>query len=216
MLSINTRPAVGTKIAILMMYVVVLAVRSAQETNRRGTLRSLAEGPVDVGIQKNKWRLHMKIARCLTVLLALAMGANIATAATCRLDKIDGSGKLDLSQFHGQYVYVDFWASWCGPCKQSFPFMNIMKKQFESKGLTVVGVSVDKDVNDAREFLKEHPAQFVVAKDIEGKCAKEMVVKGMPSSYILGKNGEVLFTHKGFRPSDMEAITKKLHQLTAQ
>lgn len=150
----------------------------------------------------------------LPLLLSCAMTANTAQAASCTLDKLDGSGKVELSQFKGKYVYLDFWASWCGPCKQSFPFMNSIKKQFEAKGITVLAVTVDKEAKDATEFLKDNPANFLVARDSDGKCAKEMAVKGMPTSYILDKNGEVIFTHKGFRPSDVAAITKQLEQLS--
>jgi peroxiredoxin len=74
---------------------------------------------------------------------------------------------------------------------------------------------VDKDLKDATDFLKEHPADFLVSRDIDGKCAKEMQLKGMPSSYIIGKNGEVAYTHVGFRPSDKDAIVKKLQEISA-
>lgn len=146
--------------------------------------------------------------------LALACAQQLGSAQGCLPDKLDGSGKLDLALYAGRYVYVDFWASWCVPCKQSFPFMNELKKQFEAKGVTVLAITVDRDLGQAREFLKDNPAAFQVAADSAGLCAKAMAVKGMPSSYILGKQGELLYAHKGFRPSDMEAITQKLQQLS--
>ncbi len=154
----------------------------------------------------------MRTTRFMPFLLALALSANIAPAfaANCSLDKFDGPGKLELSQFRGRVVYVDFWASWCGPCKQSFPFMNDIKKKYEAKGITVVAISTDEKKADATEFLKDQSPKFIVAHDADGSCAKTLGVKSMPSSYILGKNGEVIYTHKGFRPSDMAEITKQL------
>jgi thiol-disulfide isomerase/thioredoxin len=160
----------------------------------------------------------MKLSKRWPLALAMVCALGTSHAAEslqdCRLDKIDGSGKVDLGQHTGKLVYVDFWASWCGPCKQSFPFMNKLKKQFEAKGVSVVAISVDKDVKDAVEFLKDHPADFTVATDPSSKCAKAAAVKGMPSSYIVTPNGEILYAHKGFRPSDMEEITKKLQSMT--
>jgi cytochrome c biogenesis protein CcmG/thiol:disulfide interchange protein DsbE len=158
--------------------------------------------------------------RSMRCLLAAALLCAVGTAHAadtlkdCALDKLDGSGKLDLSKQPGKLVYVDFWASWCGPCKQSFPFMNKLKKQFEAKGVTVVAISVDKDPRDAVEFLKDHPADFTVVSDPASKCAKAAAVKGMPTSYIVGKDGTILYTHKGFRPADMEEITKQLQLMS--
>lgn len=160
---------------------------------------------------ENRFR---KTALASVLALTTALG-NVAFAKpSCVLEKLDGSGKIDLSQLNGRNVYLDFWASWCGPCKQSFPFMNGLKKQFEAKGVTIVAVSVDKEIKEAQSFAKENGAEFLTVSDKDGACAKELALKGMPSSYIIGKNGEVLFTHSGFRPSDKEAITKDLQQLT--
>lgn len=131
----------------------------------------------------------------------------------CMPQKLDSAEKIDLSQLPGRMIYVDFWASWCEPCKQSFPFMNNLKQQFEGKGVSIIAITVDRDLIDAKNFLKEHSASFLIAHDTDGKCAQEMAVKGMPSSYIMNKKGEILYSHKGFRPSDSEKITKQLQQL---
>ncbi len=137
-----------------------------------------------------------------------------AWALNCVAERLDGTGKLDWSAYAGRHVYLDFWASWCEPCKKSFPFMNDLKKQFEAKGIVVVAISVDKDATEAREFLRANPAAFQVALDSTGQCAKEMQVKGMPSSFILGPKGELIDTHKGFRPSDIASITQALQKLS--
>lgn len=149
------------------------------------------------------------------LLACLQIGsATAAPALPCAPDRLDGGGKLDLSRLPGRIVYVDFWASWCTPCKQSFPFMNDVVQRFEAKGVTVLAVSVDSDPALARDFLKEHPARFQVALDSAGQCAKAMGVKGMPTSVILGRGGEVLHVHKGFRPDDVATLNQLLQQLS--
>lgn len=166
-------------------------------------------------LQCAKWsKIRMLKRLCWALAAALVLGNAGAALPNCAPEKLDGSGALDLSKLPGRYVYVDFWASWCGPCKESFPFMNKLKKQFEAKGVTVLAITVDKQLGDAREFLKTNPADFMVAADNAGKCSKDLLVKGMPSSYLIDKTGKILYAHKGFRPGDTEAITKQLQLLT--
>jgi cytochrome c biogenesis protein CcmG, thiol:disulfide interchange protein DsbE len=120
------------------------------------------------------------------------------------------SGKLKLSDLKGQFVYLDFWASWCGPCKQSFPWMNSLQDKFSSKGLKVVGISVDKKQDEAKQFLKEVPATFAVAFDDSGSTPKAYGVKGMPTSLLIGPDGTVLFVHQSFKDSDKADIENKI------
>lgn len=111
-------------------------------------------------------------------------------------------GKLRLSDFKGQYVYLDFWASWCGPCRSSFPFMNALQDKYGAKGLKVVGVSVDAKTDDARKFLTEVPANFSLAFDNTGATPKSYGVRGMPTSMLIGPDGNVLFVHTSFKDAD--------------
>jgi cytochrome c biogenesis protein CcmG, thiol:disulfide interchange protein DsbE len=119
-------------------------------------------------------------------------------------------GKLKLSDLKGQYVYLDFWASWCGPCKQSFPWMNSLQDKFSSKGLKVVGISVDKKIDEAKQFLKDVPASFAIAFDDAGVTPKAYGVKGMPTSLLIGPDGTVLFVHQSFKDSDKAEIENKI------
>ena len=119
-------------------------------------------------------------------------------------------GKLKLSDLKGQYVYLDFWASWCVPCKQSFPFMNEIQAKYGAKGLKVVGISVDAKTEDAKKFLAEVPAKFALAFDNTGATPKAYGVKGMPTSLLIGPDGTVLFTHQSFKDSDKAEIENKI------
>ncbi len=108
-------------------------------------------------------------------------------------------GPLQLSDYKGKTVYLDFWASWCGPCKQSFPWMNDMQSRYGAKGLRVVGINLDQKTDEARNFLNDTPAKFDVAFDASGKTPKTYAIKGMPTSVLIGPDGKVLMVHSGFK-----------------
>jgi thiol-disulfide isomerase/thioredoxin len=101
-----------------------------------------------------------------------------------------------LATHTGKVVYVDFWASWCGPCRKSFPWMNKMQKAH--KDLKVISINLDEDKELAEEFLVNYPAQFEVVFDQKGKLASEFKIKGMPSSFIINKQGRIVSAHVGF------------------
>lgn len=142
----------------------------------------------------------------LAAMPALALDAG-AKAPDFELGAPDG--KLRLADLKGQYVYLDFWASWCGPCRQSFPWMNSLQEKFGPK-LKVVGISVDKKNDDARQFLKEVPAKFLVAFDESGTTPKAYGVKGMPTSLLIGPDGNVVFVHQSFKESDTASLEAKI------
>jgi thiol-disulfide isomerase/thioredoxin len=104
-----------------------------------------------------------------------------------------------LEPVDGQVVWVDFWASWCVPCRRSFPWMNRMHEQYSSRGLTIIGVNVDKTRDVADEFLAETPADFALRFDPAGALAEQFGVTAMPSSFLLDADGNVIATHYGFR-----------------
>ena len=103
-----------------------------------------------------------------------------------------------LAAYSGKLVYVDFWASWCGPCAQSFPWLNHVQEKYRAD-LTVVGVNVDTDSGAADGFLKKHPARFDIVRDPDGRLAELYQIEGMPSSVLIGPDGRVLHKHSGFR-----------------
>jgi cytochrome c biogenesis protein CcmG, thiol:disulfide interchange protein DsbE len=117
-----------------------------------------------------------------------------------------------LSDLKGKVVYLDFWASWCGPCKESFPWMNAMHQKFAAQGLQVVAVNLDAKRADADRFLGEVPAQFMVGFDATGQSAKQVGVKGMPTSVLIGADGKVLAVHQGFKAADRAELETKMAQ----
>ncbi|MBT8065965.1 MAG: TlpA family protein disulfide reductase [Gammaproteobacteria bacterium] len=106
---------------------------------------------------------------------------------------------LDLAKYRGSVVVLDFWASWCVPCKRSFPWLNEMHARYADEGLVIIGVNVDKDADEARAFLEKYPAQFRIHYDPDGELAEEFGVRGMPSSFVIGRDGQLAAQHLGFK-----------------
>lgn len=151
--------------------------------------------------------------KALTVLL-VALAANLPAAAVERTAppfSLPGTaGQVKLDAYKGKVVYLDFWASWCGPCRQSFPWMNEMQAKYGAKGLQIIGVNVDAKAEDAKAFLANTRADFAVAFDAAGTTPKSYAIKGMPSSVLIGPDGKVLFEHSGFRPADRAELEKRI------
>jgi cytochrome c biogenesis protein CcmG, thiol:disulfide interchange protein DsbE len=146
------------------------------------------------------------IASALLCVAISIHAANVGqTAPEFSLPNASGATQR-LDTFKGQVVLVDFWASWCGPCRQSFGFLNRMHGEYSKKGLTIIGINVDENPKDAARFLDKIPAQFSVIYDALGVTPKAFDLKVMPSSYLIGRDGTIRFVHQGFRTKDQAAI----------
>lgn len=124
--------------------------------------------------------------------LALLTWCALASAA---------SPTLDLTQYRGKVVYLDFWASWCPPCRESFPWMNAMQSKYAAQGLVVIAVNVDEQQQDGRRFLNNHPADFKIVFDPKGVLAEQYNLMGMPSSFLIDRAGHIDRRDVGFRDS---------------
>lgn len=123
------------------------------------------------------------------------------------------TGDLQLEDLRGKVVYVDFWASWCAPCRKSFPWLNEMQKKYKNKGLTIVGINVDKERQLADSFLKKNPVNFPVVYDPAGKLASKYKLVGMPSAYLVDKQGKIQYSHVGFRTSKKQSYEDAIRHL---
>jgi len=162
------------------------------------------------------------MTRTRAALLALCLGLAQATAFSIEAgqpapdvdlpgaDLRGGSAPARLSDLKGKVVYLDFWASWCGPCKQSFPWMNDMQRKYGARGLQVLAINLDAKRAEADQFLAQNPAAFGVAFDGKGESAKRIGVKGMPTSVLLGPDGKVLYVHQGFRMEERAELEARL------
>jgi thiol-disulfide isomerase/thioredoxin len=95
-------------------------------------------------------------------------------------------------------VFVDFWASWCNPCVESFPALNELNKKYADRGLVIIGVNLDESKADMDHFLKENPATFGVVRDASEQVVKKLHLRTFPSSFVLDSEGKVRFLHAGF------------------
>jgi DsbE subfamily thiol:disulfide oxidoreductase len=131
------------------------------------------------------------------------------------VQKGDG-GSVDLASYRGKVVLVDFWASWCPPCKTSFPALDALYREYAAKGVEVLAVNLDERRRDADAFLSAHPHRMTVLFDPKGAAPVAFGVKGMPSSYILDRNGNIRFTHMGYSGNVDESYRRELVQLLAE
>ena len=122
-------------------------------------------------------------------------GASVA-APGFSLPASQGTAVLD--SLRGKVVWVDFWASWCEPCRKSFPWMKSMASRYGPKGFTIVAINLDKQRDDAEAFLGRYEAPFTVAFDPSGRTAEAYEVKAMPTSFLIDRGGSIVYTHAGF------------------
>jgi len=174
---------------------------------------------------KTRMRVQRRKSSARLAVAALAAVGAIASAPTaqsltnadpapaCSVPLLDSGQTVSLAEYRRQVVYLDFWASWCGPCRESFPFMNELQRELAGRGLQILAISVDKTAEDARRFLARYPAQFTVALDVAAACPTAFQLQGMPSSYIIDKSGTVRAVHAGFRNRDRAEIRQQLLDL---
>lgn len=148
----------------------------------------------------------MKINKILIILLVMLSFSAHAAKKAPDFSLKTTKGKISLSELKGKVVYVDFWATWCGPCRKSFPWMNEMRKKYRKQGLRIVAISLDSEKANVAKFLKKIPANFTIAYDPDGKVADKYKVEVMPSSYLIDRKGRIVETHLGFRDKDKQSL----------
>ena len=148
---------------------------------------------------------------------ALVVTATTATALAGELKK--GDAFPDLKQFtlegtvpdtKGKVIIVDFWASWCGPCKRAMPVLRELHQTYKEKGVVIIGVSLDESKSDMDAYLKKNPMPFSILRDPKGKLGEKAGVEGIPSTFIIGPDGKVLEAHSGFSNSMKKDFSKTL------
>jgi len=152
-------------------------------------------------ILPRRWLL-LGLCFCIP-LLAQARGAAVgAPAPDVQLPQLPGGEELRLSSLRGKVVYLDFWASWCGPCRISFPQLEQLRTELGSQGFEVYAINVDEVEADARQFLAEVPVNYPVVYDGSGATPQAYGVMGMPTGYLIDRDGVVRYIHQGFKRSD--------------
>jgi len=129
------------------------------------------------------------------------------------LTGLKGTQNTTFKRLEGNYVYVDFWASWCGPCKKSFPFMVELQNTFKNDNFKIVAISVDEEKSDAIEFLNNNVTNFDLYLDVDGVIANQFQLPGMPTSYLIDPNGKIISKHVGFHKESKQTILAELNSI---
>lgn len=157
----------------------------------------------------NKSSIRTLAKSCGAILLALsAAGAQAASP--------DPLSDLHLERYRGKVVYLDFWASWCGPCKQSFGFMKDLSQRYGNRDFVVLTVNVDRQKSAADRFLGQVGSTLPVVYDSKGAIAKSYKVADMPTSVLIGRDGKVRFRHEGFFPARKGEYESHVAQLVKE
>jgi thiol-disulfide isomerase/thioredoxin len=135
-----------------------------------------------------------------------------AAAPAFRLDSLEGK-VVNLADYRGQVVLLNFWASWCGPCRQEMPILEQLHKQYRSKGFTLVGVNVEPDSGAALKWLKSTPVSFPILFDRESVASKLYEVQGMPNTVIIDRQGRVRFIHRGYKAGEENEYLDQIRSL---
>jgi thiol-disulfide isomerase/thioredoxin len=166
----------------------------------------------------------VRIVRCACVsfaaLLLAGAPARLTATATKRapdvaLTTADGT-TVRLSTYKGKVVLVDFWASWCVPCKASFPALDRIYREYQPRGVEVLAVNLDEERKKAEAFLAAHPHEMPVLFDPKGSAPAAFDVKGMPTSFVIDKTGAIRFTHMGYTGNVDLSYRQELAQLLSE
>ncbi len=125
----------------------------------------------------------------------------------------EGKPAISLHDLRGKTVYVDFWASWCAPCLRSMPAINTLYDKYKERGFEVIAINVDDPIDEGREFLLDTPLDYLIAADTDNDTLEAFGVTGMPTSFLIDKEGVVRMVHMGFRERDIEVIESAITAL---
>jgi len=137
-------------------------------------------------------------------------------APAVQLPQLSSAGEVSLESLRGKVVYLDFWASWCGPCRISFPQLEQLRNELGPDGFEVLAINVDEVEADARRFLSEVPVSYLVVRDSEGITPGTYGILGMPTGYLIDRQGIVREIHQGFRKSDGAQLRAAIVELLGE
>src|SRR5262245_31610857 len=157
----------------------------------------------------------VRAAAVLAVALPVLATSSSAPAPDFSLPSNLGK-TVNLSQFKGQVVMINFWATWCGPCRQEMPLLESIYKKYNKMGFTLLGVNVEPDAKPAEDYLKAIPVSFPILFDTKSEVSKMYEVSGMPSTVIVDRKGNVRVIHHGYKPGDENEYQDSIRKLVRE
>ena len=162
--------------------------------------------------------------KSLTIATAVFVGSTLAGSAFAAdaigqaappfsLPLRGGTAPLGLGKLRGQVVMVNFWASWCGPCREEFPLLDQMYKKYKAMGFTMLGVNVEPESKDAEGFIAKTPVTFPIVFDKDSAVSKLYHVEGMPSTVLIDRNGVLRWVHRGYKTGDVDEYLNQVRAL---
>ena len=151
----------------------------------------------------------------LTLALTAWAAAADVQAPAFTLQSVDGKA-VSLAQYKGDVVMINFWASWCGPCRQEMPLLDSIYKQYKDMGFVLLGVNVEPDSHSANAWLKKTPVSYPVLYDPNSQVSQLYQVQAMPTTVIIDRRGIVRFVHNGYLPGDENQYMNSIRSLIVQ
>lgn len=162
---------------------------------------------------------HLPMKRFLGLLLGLMLATPAAaieigqSAPELSLPALVAGEAISLRAHRGKVVYLDFWASWCEPCRESMPVLDELQKRYGKEGFVIVGVNLDMETEWATRFLEKRPVSYLLATDPEGQSPQLYGVEKMPSAFFIDRKGKIREIHQGFRKEMVPRIRHVIEAL---
>jgi peroxiredoxin len=150
------------------------------------------------------------------LLMGTTNAANIQGKAPNFTLKSNSGKNIKLTELRGQVILLNFWASWCGPCRQEMPLLEKLQQRYSALGFTVLGVNVEEDPSKAKSLLKDIPVSFPILFDTQNTVSKLYDVSAMPSTVMIDRDGNMRYLHKGYKPGDEAQYKKWVKQLVKE
>lgn len=155
--------------------------------------------------------MHFKLIRFAALIFCLP---SFVLAQELALDfsapKIAGNEQVQLSDYRGKIVFLDFWASWCLPCLVSLPAYDKMYRELDSEEFEIIAINVDEDTDDGLDFLKDHPVSYLVLADPEGDVGVPYGIRSLPVSYLIDTQGRIVERYRSYTPGDEIELKQKI------
>ncbi|MGI9289272.1 MAG: TlpA family protein disulfide reductase [Pseudomonadales bacterium] len=168
----------------------------------------------------NKKKSHLLVNAALACWLCAISATAVALKAGDPVPRLLDPSRPDiddlLAQHVGKVVYVDFWASWCGPCRRAVPALNELYQQFQGDGFEVIAVNVDEDAADMNHFLQRYPISYANIADPQGFNAEQFQVQAMPTGFLIDRKGHVVVKHTGFLKNDKAKLQAAIRLLLSK